>query len=89
MMWWYGDGGLGWGGWLVMSLSMLVFWGLLIWGVVTLVRWSARSSSTGTDRTMPETPEQILARRLASGEISSGQYQEALDTLRGKQSAGV
>jgi hypothetical protein len=29
MMWWYGPG---WGGWAVMTLMMLIFWGALILG---------------------------------------------------------
>lgn len=35
MMWW--NFGWGWGGWLGMTLLMLVFWGALIWLVATLV----------------------------------------------------
>src|SRR5664279_356875 len=45
MMDWYG--GWGWGGWLAMSLVMLVFWGLLAAGVVALVRTLRRQDREG------------------------------------------
>jgi len=32
----------GWGAWLVMSVMMVVFWGLVIAGIVVLVRLSDR-----------------------------------------------
>ena len=86
MMWWYGEGGPGWGGWLVMILSMLVFWGLLVWAAVALMRWSRNTTGASARRNEPETPEQILARRFASGEINEEEYRSRLATLRGDQS---
>lgn len=88
-MMWYGGGGPGWGGWLVMSLSMLVFWGLLIWAIVAFVRWAGSSSSGAARGSQPETPEQILARRFASGEIDRDEYRAALDELHARRPAGV
>ena len=74
MWWWHGD--WGWGAWLAMTAGMLVFWGLVIWGVVTLVR-------SGTASREPAArPEEILAARFASGEIDEDEYEHRLATLR-------
>ena len=74
MWWWHGD--WGWGPWLAMTVGMLVFWGLAVWGVVTLVR------SGPASREPAARPEEILAARFASGEIDEDEYQRHLDTLR-------
>lgn len=63
-----GDVGLGWG--LVMTLGMLVFWGLVIAGFVWLVRsgWSSRGERG-------DSPLDILDRGLAQGTISPEEYE--------------
>lgn len=77
MMW---DHGWGWGGWFGMSLGMLVFWGLVIW----LVVWLVRASSAKRDSTPATTrPEDVLAERFARGEIDEAEYQDRLRVLRG------
>jgi putative membrane protein len=76
MMW--GWHGWSWWGWLVMSLSMVAFWGLIIWGIVALFRGSGWSWPRN-DR--PD-PEQILAERFAKGEIDEEEYQRRLEVLR-------
>ncbi len=70
--------GWSWWGWLAMSLGMVAFWGLIIWGIVALFR------SWGGTPTPPEPhdPEQILAERFAAGEIDEDEYQRRLETLR-------
>jgi putative membrane protein len=75
MMWW--DGG-GWG-WLAMSISMMVFWGLIIWGVLIALR-GARTDPAGGARS-PD-PEQILEERFARGEIDAQEYEQRRDLLR-------
>ena len=65
-----------------MSVGMVAFWGLVIWGVVTLVRGAAsgsRQPETDADR-----PLDILQRRLARGEISVEEYEELRDALLGR-----
>ena len=74
MWWWHGD--WGWAAWLAMTVSMLVFWGLFIWGVTTVVRRG------GSQREPTAEAEQILSARLAAGEIEEDEYQRRLDTLR-------
>jgi len=78
MMWW--NHGWGWGDWLGMSLMMLVFWGLVIWLVVWLVRTSsAKQDTTPASRL----PEDVLAERFARGEIDEAEYRDRLRVLRG------
>ena len=71
-MWEYHDGG--W--WIVMWLSMAIFWGLLIIGVLTLANWFTKGETRG------DSAEDILSRRLAVGEIDQEQYRALRDELR-------
>lgn len=70
---------VGWAWSLLMSIGMVGVWGLVIYGVV----WLARSA-TSADRARrappgpTESPQQVLKRRLASGETSADEY----ETLR-------
>lgn len=82
MMDWYGNGG-GWGGWISMMVFMVVFWGLVIFVVVTLFRGSPKRSPLDS----AETPSslEILDRRFALGEIDAEEYharREALEQAR-------
>jgi putative membrane protein len=77
MMWWYGPGMNGWGHGL-MTLSMVLFWALVIFAVVALVRYLGRRERVSAAR---PTPEQILAERFARGEINEDEYQHRLDLL--------
>ena len=81
MMWWFHDGG--WWLWL-MPIPMLVFWGLVIWAVVTVVGRAGESrgpAASGRD------PERVLAERFARGEIDAAEYEQRLTTLRGHKTA--
>ena len=83
MMGYYG-GGMGWGGWLAMSLSFVVFWTLLVALVVWLVR-GFRHDTAGEDRTRTPTPanraDDVLAERFASGEIDADEFTEKRELL--------
>jgi putative membrane protein len=80
MMFWYGHPGIGWS--IVMPLIMLAFWG----GIAALVVYAVRGS---LPRDMPHggqpDPRQILAERLARGEIDADEYLSRLDVLDGKR----
>lgn len=65
-----GDWGAGW--WILMAFLMVVFWGLVIVGIV----WLARSLTSGQHGGGGGTALDILDRRLASGEISPEEYRE-------------
>jgi putative membrane protein len=82
MMWDGGDGGWGWGSWLLMSLMMLVFFALVAWGAVLLWRSTQGTRGSGPPPTS-ETSEAILGERLARGEIDAEEYRERLEALRG------
>lgn len=81
-MHWSNDGGnLGAGGYALMTLMMVVFVGLVIAGIMAVIR------CTGT-RQPPiaqpghSTPETILADRFARGEIDNDEYRQRMDSLR-------
>lgn len=71
MMGWYGSG-MGFGGWFFMGLFWLVLLGVIIWAVVRLLptRHQAPGGLNGVD-----TPEELLDRRFAHGEIDLETYQ--------------
>ena len=74
MYWGYGSG---WG-YMLMAVSMLLFWGLVIGGIVVAVRAVGRGSPAGPD------PQQILAERFARGEIDDTEYRARRAALRGE-----
>ena len=64
----------GFGGFWFMPIIMIVFWGLVIWGIVALVRGvsaGSRGSSNQADSAL-----EILKRRYARGEITKQEYEE-------------
>lgn len=74
---------MGWGiwdhGW-VGPLAMVLFWGLVVWLLVAVIRGPAGDSgrAAGTDD-----PRNILAERFARGEISEEEYRERDAVLAG------
>ncbi|GAA1157475.1 SHOCT domain-containing protein [Nocardioides aquiterrae] len=78
MMGWYGDG-VGWGGWLVMSLSMIAFWALVVFAVVAIFRTGRED---GSGRPGRRDPLEILDERFARGEIDETEYRARADVLR-------
>jgi len=81
MMYW-GNGMGGWG-MVLMTVSSLLFWGLVIAGIVALVRYAGRSGQPGTAATQAPTPQQVLADRFARGEIDEEEYTRRLQVLGG------
>lgn len=80
MMYW----GNGMGGWamLLMTVSGLLFWALIIAGIVVLVRYLSRGAQLGPAAVHMPTPEQVLADRFARGEIDEDEYSRRLQFLR-------
>jgi putative membrane protein len=80
MMWWSGNGGgmNGWG-YGLMVVGVVLFCGLLIFGVIAVVRYLVRG-----DRSLraPPTPARVPAERCARGEIDEQEHRERSDTLR-------
>jgi putative membrane protein len=79
MMYWY-NGPSGWG-YAVMALSMALFWGLVITGVVLLVRWVGWDRRTPPPSSHADDPRRILAQRFARGEIDETDYRQRLKVL--------
>jgi putative membrane protein len=77
----HGDFSTGW--WIVMMLGMVVFWALIIAGVVWVVRELVRSRAAQAG---VESPTALLDRRFASGEISADEYRERKAVLAGEAS---
>ena len=83
MMWTGGSWGVG--GWLVMTLMMLVLWGALVGVAVWLVR-SSRSGSSGVTGVPPGgtgPADEILAERFVRGEIDEAEFSRRRQALRG------
>lgn len=79
MMW---TNGMGWGGWLLMTLTTVGFWALVVFGVVALFR-GTRGPTEPPWRGDPDREAQrILDERFARGEIGSDEYRARLTTLQ-------
>jgi putative membrane protein len=66
-----------WGGWPLMTATMVAFWALVAWVVVVAIRSSRPPTAHTRD------PERTLAKRFAAGEIDEDEYHRRLDALRG------
>jgi putative membrane protein len=66
----------GWG-WLLMTLGMLGFWALVAVLAVALLRRPGQP-----DQQPPPGAEEILAQRLARGEVDPEEYRQRLQTLQ-------
>lgn len=71
---WYGMGFLGW-------LFMLLFWGLIIVGLVLLVRWFWEQGRSGAAGGAGDPPLEILRRRYARGEITREEFERMKEDL--------
>ena len=70
-----GPGMMGGFGWMwLMPIFFILFWGLVIWGIVALVR--GLSGSRGADASTADSALEVLKKRYAKGEISKEEYEE-------------
>ncbi len=80
---WHDGGGNWW--WIPMTLMMIAFWGGLAWVIVTLVRHNTHHPTGNTtahqQAAQPIDPRQVLAERLARGDIDIDDYRTRLDAL--------
>lgn len=76
MDYWYGHG---WWMWIAMG----AFWILIVVLIVLAVIWLAKSTpGGGLGPPRGDTPEEILKRRYARGEIDEEEYHRKLEELR-------
>jgi putative membrane protein len=73
----------GWG-YLLMTVTTLLFLALVIIGVVALVRYLARADRQPVRPATPAgpSPDGLLAERYARGEIDEQEYRRRLEVLR-------
>lgn len=77
MMYW-SDSDWGWGSWIIMTVSMVAFWCLIAWVVVSVLR----SGASGSGQFRRQTGEEILAERFARGEIDENEYSSRIGLLQ-------
>ncbi len=69
------------GWWIVMALGMILFWALVVAGIVWIVREVCGHRHGGVGKTSIE----VLDERLAHGEISVEEYEERRALLSGRR----
>ena len=79
--------GWGWGGWILMTLVMVAFWGLVITAVVLAIRYLASGGSHHNRAGSGSVPadsraEDVLDERYARGEIDDDEYRRRLTLIR-------
>ena len=57
-----------------MGILMFIFWGLVIYAVIMIVRGAKRNNKDASGSQQHETPLEILKKRYASGEIDHEEY---------------
>ncbi len=82
-----GDGfgmmsGFGWGMVGIGFIFMFAFWALVIWGIVSLIRWLA---ATAGNNPLPQGASslEILKQRYARGEINKEEFEQKKKDLGG------
>ena len=71
--WMMGDWGIGWFG----MIFMIVFWGLIIAGIVLLIRWIANNTGSRghSDVNTGSQAMDILKERYAKGDITQDEFE--------------
>ena len=76
-MHWGGDFGMGFGGG---GIFMILFWVLIILGVVYLVK--ALLGGGPKEDKKSESAQEVLEKRFAKGEMSKEEFEDAMEVLR-------
>ena len=74
----YQSGGPGW--WILMMVAMILFWSLLVFGVVTAIRHFGPARRSG-DHLTSRSSVDILKMRFAKGEIDEAEFTSRLALL--------
>ena len=76
-MHWGGDFGMGLGG---SGIFMILFWVLIILGVVYFIKMLLGSGSTEEKKS--ESAQEVLEKRFARGEMSKEEFENAIEVLK-------
>lgn len=83
-MWGYmGDGGWGYGWGILGMTHMVLWWILLILGIVVLAKWLIGGGFSGNDRASRRRALEILEERYARGEIQRDEFEAKKRDLNG------
>lgn len=72
------NNGMGAGGWVLMIFAWVALIALIVWAITRLFPTRAGDDS---GKQVAETPDEILDRRLARGEIDTDEYARLRDAL--------
>ena len=76
------------GGWVLMGLGMVLFWGLIIFAGVWLVRTLSGPGHQVAAQHAPS-PLEVLDRRLADGTVSVEEYEKRRRLLAGSSTGAL
>ncbi len=83
MMGLHDGSGFGWFGWLLMSLFLLAFWALLIFGGLAVFRRPRHGNAPQQQgQSAPDDAQRVLDERFARGELDEQEYTHRRDVLR-------
>jgi len=75
--------GTGWGWWMVFGwIWMVIFWGIIVWGVLALARGGFIRRPGPPSHTEPRALD-VLERRYASGELTDDEFERMRRVLLG------
>jgi putative membrane protein len=74
--------GMGGGSWALMIIGMLVFWAILVIGLVALIRHNSSGHDSVASSNASSSAISILKERFARGEINEEDYTHRLAILK-------
>ena len=77
---WYGDGAAA-GGWFLMAVGMVFFWGLVVVAVMVVLRGAGAGTTSVPMQPSSRDPRAILDERFARSEIDADEYRARQDAL--------
>ena len=81
---WYNQG-MGGGWWVLMMIGMLVFWTVLVIGIVMLVRHYSPRGIAPSSQPRSNSAVEILKERFARGELTEEEYLRRRKLLEGDE----